>query len=89
MQLKPVLSFNYLGVTIIIDFDWYLHINTVTARASQTLGMIRHDLFSAPKKLNGLHNPLCVYQYWNMQVRFGALLGRNIVLLKKHSEKGH
>jgi len=42
-----VKSFKYLGVFISNNFSWDLHIETITARASQRLDMIKHVLFDA------------------------------------------
>jgi len=51
IPLALVKSFKYLGVLISNNFSWDLHIETITARASQRLGMIKHVLFDAPKRV--------------------------------------
>ena len=53
--LEQVSSFNFkyfLGINVSNNFDWDMHnIDSVTAKASQRLGMIKHALFDAPRKV--------------------------------------
>ena len=44
-------SFKYLGVQIMYDFSWDLHVNSITLIASQRLGMIKRVMFDAPKQI--------------------------------------
>ena len=50
--MEQVSSFEYfLGINVSNNFDWDVHIDSVTAKASQRLGMIKHVLFDAPRKV--------------------------------------
>ena len=49
--LEQVSNFKYLGINVSDNFDWDVHIDSVTAKASQRLGMIKHVLFDAPRKV--------------------------------------
>ena len=49
--MEQVSSFKYLGINVSDNFDWDVHIDSVTAKASQRLGMIKHVLFDAPRKV--------------------------------------
>ena len=51
VALENVSAFKYLGVEITSDFSWDLQIDSVTAKASRRLGMMRHVLFKAPRKV--------------------------------------
>lgn len=50
-SLTLVNSFKYLGVFITNNFSWDLHIDSIISKASQRLGMVRHVLFNAPRKV--------------------------------------
>jgi len=43
-MLAPVDSYPYLGVTISSDLKWHNHISHITAKASRTLGFVRHNV---------------------------------------------
>ena len=50
--LEQVSSFEYfLGINVSNNFDWDVHIDSVTAKVSQRLGMIKHVLFDVPRKV--------------------------------------
>ena len=42
--LSPVENYKYLGVTIQSDLKWHKHIQSVTCKASQTLGLLKLNL---------------------------------------------
>ena len=49
--LEQVSSFKYLGINVSNNFDWDVHIYSVTAKTLQRLGMIKHVLFDVPRKV--------------------------------------
>ena len=48
--LETVTSIPYLGVTIADDLKWNIHINSITKKASSTLGFMRRNLRSCPQE---------------------------------------
>ena len=60
VALDNVSNFKYLGVEIASNFNWDLQVDSVTSRASQRLGMIKHVLFKAPRKVKKVaYQTLC------------------------------
>ena len=49
--LEQVSSFKYLVINVSNNFDWDVPIDSETEKASQRLGMIKHVLFAAPRKV--------------------------------------
>ena len=47
-RLEQVQSAKYLGLTITDDLDWGQHILEISAKATKTLGFLRHNMFFAP-----------------------------------------
>jgi len=83
IPLALVKSFKYLGVFISNNFSWDFHIETITARASQRLGMMKHVPFDAPRRVKRVAYltlcwPLLKYacEVWNPH------LARQVSLLK-------
>ena len=48
-RLEQVQSAKYLGLTITDDLDWGQHISKISAKATKTLGFLRHNLAVAPR----------------------------------------
>ena len=42
--LSPVEHYKYLGVIIQSDLKWHLHIQSITSKANQMLGLLKHNL---------------------------------------------
>ena len=51
VSLVVVDSFKYLGVFMASNFRWDIHIDDITSRAYQRLGMIKRVLNKAPLKV--------------------------------------
>ena len=51
VPLVVVDSFKYLGVFVSSNFRWDIHIDDITSRAYQRLGMIKRVLNKAPLKV--------------------------------------
>lgn len=49
-----VSAYQYLGVELTSNLSWVSHINTITAKASRTLGYLKRNLKSAPSHLRKL-----------------------------------
>ena len=50
-QLSVVNQCKYLG--ILIQLKWNSHVNCVTAKANQTLAMLKRNIKLAPQKIKG------------------------------------
>ena len=48
-RLEQVQSAKYLGLTITDDLDWGQHISEISAKATKTMGFLRHNLAFAPR----------------------------------------
>ena len=48
-RLEQVQSTKYLGLTITGDLDWGQHISEISAKATKTMGFLRHNLAFAPR----------------------------------------
>ena len=48
-----VKEINYLGVNINDELHWSQHVQNITSYASSTLGLLRRNAFSCPRKLGG------------------------------------
>ena len=48
-RLEQVQSAKYLGLTITDDLEWGQHILEISAKATYTLGFLRHNLAFAPR----------------------------------------
>jgi hypothetical protein len=44
----------YLGVAIINDLDWGLHINSITTKANKTLGFLHRNMKNCTRKVKNL-----------------------------------
>ena len=42
--LSPVEHYKYLGIIIQSDLKWHLHIQSITSKANQMLGLLKHNL---------------------------------------------
>ena len=42
--LSPVEHYKYLGVIIQSDLKWHLHIQSITSKANQMLGLLKRNL---------------------------------------------
>lgn len=47
-------SYKYLGVHLKHNLSWDMHINTITAKASRSLGYLRRNLWNSPSSLRQL-----------------------------------
>ena len=52
--LETTKAHPYLGVTLTSNLKWSDHVSKVTAKAKQTLGVIRRNLWSCPRKVKSL-----------------------------------
>ena len=52
--LETTKAHPYLGVTLTTELKWSTHIDKVTAKAKQTLGVIKRNLWSCPTKVKSL-----------------------------------
>ena len=50
-QLSVVNQCKYLGILIQSDLKWNSHVNYVTAKANQTLAMLKRNIKLAPQKI--------------------------------------
>ena len=50
-QLSVVNECKYLGIVIQSDLRWNLHVNQITAKANQTLAMLKRNIKLVPKNI--------------------------------------
>ena len=50
-KLEQVDSASYLGITVISKLKWSEHISSISSKASQSLGLIKRNLWNCPRKV--------------------------------------